>query len=546
MFRSGSVIAMLVIGGAAIGVNLEVRVGEALAMSIAAASLGLAIDMRVARRLFGCLALVAGMAAWGASARDRALAPPLLAWFDDATRGGRGSEGPTLVTGTLAADAVPAAAGVRLSIDVDAVRQNGVWIVAPGRLQAHVAGAMAPGRMRDWTKGRHIRAPVTVRRQPVLANFGGPSPRRQALRRPYVLGGSIKSGAVVEVDRAAWESEWAAALRRRVRSASARFIEPRAPKAAAIVTAILIGDRAGLSDDVERRLQEAGTYHVIAISGGNVALLTAMCFAGARLLIRSARVVALVTIVAVAIYGWVVGADASVARAVAAAALYLALGVAGLRPPPLAVLRAAAIALVAIDPLTVLDIGAWLSFAATLGIVSYGPPGPRALLGAPAGDCSCRARVMAGLVIATIAAEAVLLPVTVSAFSRISLAGVVLNLVAIPAMAAVQIAGFVVVCFAGVWPHLASGAGTIATLAARVLLTSCRSSIGGRGFRGGCRLPVPHGRRRITSRFSAPPLRHPAGCARSRSVRARSASPSSSPRRSCPRRNPPAIGYGSP
>ena len=86
--------------------------------------------------------------------------------------------------------------------------------------------------------------------------------------------------------------------------------------AATIVTAILIGDRAGLSDDVERRLQEAGTYHVIAISGGNVALLTAMCFAGARLLIRSARVVALVTIVAVAIYGWVVGADASVARAV--------------------------------------------------------------------------------------------------------------------------------------------------------------------------------------------------------------------------------------
>ena len=49
------------------------------------------------------------------------------------------------------------------------------------------------------------------------------------------------------------------------------------PRAAAIVTAILIGDRAGLDDRVERDLQEAGTYHVIAISGGNIAILAGSC-----------------------------------------------------------------------------------------------------------------------------------------------------------------------------------------------------------------------------------------------------------------------------
>ena len=42
---------------------------------------------------------------------------------------------------------------------------------------------------------------------------------------------------------------------------------------AAIGTAILIGDRAQLSPEMEQRLQEAGTYHVVAISGGNIALL---------------------------------------------------------------------------------------------------------------------------------------------------------------------------------------------------------------------------------------------------------------------------------
>ena len=50
-------------------------------------------------------------------------------------------------------------------------------------------------------------------------------------------------------------------------------------RSAAIVAAIVIGDRAGLDDDVQRRLQEAGTYHVIAISGGNIAILAGLLLA---------------------------------------------------------------------------------------------------------------------------------------------------------------------------------------------------------------------------------------------------------------------------
>ena len=218
---------------------------------------------------------------------------------------------------------------------------------------------------------------------------------------------------------------------------------------------------------------------MIAISGGNVALLTAMGFAGARLVIRSARGVSILTIIAVATYGWVVGADASVARAVAAAILYLAIGIAGLRPPPLAVLRVAAIVLVAIDPLTVLDIGAWLSFAATLGIVSYGPAWTRRLLGAPVrGTAHALGRLTAGLIVATIAAETVLLPVTVSAFSRLS-RGRGAESRRHSAMAAVRSRGSLSSLFADA-AHLASGAG-LSRRSPRLLLTSARWSIGGHG-----------------------------------------------------------------
>ena len=50
----------------------------------------------------------------------------------------------------------------------------------------------------------------------------------------------------------------------------------RDPQSAAIAVAILIGDRGALDPIVEQRLQEAGTYHVIAISGGNIAILAGL------------------------------------------------------------------------------------------------------------------------------------------------------------------------------------------------------------------------------------------------------------------------------
>ena len=78
-----------------------------------------------------------------------------------------------------------------------------------------------------------------------------------------------------------------AAARRAIGDAVGRW----SARSAAIVSAIVIGDRAGLDEDVQRRLQEAGTYHVIAISGGNIAILAGLmlaasgwpaCWAGRR------------------------------------------------------------------------------------------------------------------------------------------------------------------------------------------------------------------------------------------------------------------------
>jgi competence protein ComEC len=409
------------------------------------------------------------------------LEAPLRLLLEGPERDARDAE-PVIVSGVLSADAAPGDAGVRLMIEVVQLRRGREWTAVTGRLLAHVAGDLAGESIAAWTAGRPITAPVVLRAPHVLSNPGGADETWQALQRRFDLSGTIKSGALVEVTPGPWWHEMPAALRRHVREVAARDVEPHAGESGAIVTAILIGDRAGLSDAVERRLQAAGTYHVIAISGGNVALLTAMCFLGLRVVIRSHRIVVLATMSLVVAYGWIVGGDPSVQRAVIAACAYLALSLAGLSVPPLNLVALVAAIVGVADPLMVIDVGAWLSFGATLGIIVGAGRIVRFMTPAvwsdpPAGTLS---RVLRGvgraalsLLAATITAELALLPISATVFSRVGAAGLLLNFIAIPAMAVVQVGGILASALSWARP-VASGAGGAAAWAAATLVESAR------------------------------------------------------------------------
>ena len=138
----------------------------------------------------------------------------------------------------------------------------------------------------------------------------------------------------------------------------------------AIVAAIVIGDRAGLDHDVQRRLQEAGTYHVIAISGGNIAILAGLLLGGvpARRLARpDARCSSSIAVLLA--YAAFVGDGASVDRATLMAVVYFGARAFDQRSPPLNALALVAALLVAADPLSVADPAFVLTFGATLAIL---------------------------------------------------------------------------------------------------------------------------------------------------------------------------------
>ena len=239
----------------------------------------------------------------------------------------------------------------------------------------------------------------------------------------------------------------------------------------------MIGDRAGLGAEARRRLQEGGTYHVLAISGGNIAIMSAALLLVFRLFGCSRRAASVATICCLLAYGSIVGSEVSVTRATFAASVFLGAMVVDHRASPLNTLALAAACLTAVAPLLVVDVGFLLTFGATLGLLLGAGPLANEVRGFIEGAGWVGARVSAPLVtllIATVCAELALLPIAAMAFSRVTVAGLVLNFVAIPLMTVAQVAGLLAVGASVVSEPVGVTAGFGAHLVASGIVESAR------------------------------------------------------------------------
>ncbi|HEX2311349.1 MAG TPA: DNA internalization-related competence protein ComEC/Rec2, partial [Vicinamibacterales bacterium] len=372
----------------------------------------------------------------------------------------------TLV-GRLRSDASVSATGVGLTIDVEQVERSPRVVRASGGAMLTVVGTLAADRASEWRSGRRVRVRATVREPARYLNPGVPDMRLALARRGTVLAGTVKSGALVEVvARGPWVRERAAAARQHVRRLVAASVGSWDAGTAGIVTAILVGDRAGLDERTERDLQDAGTYHVIAISGGNIAILAACLLAACRLVLMPWRAGLVAVVAALVAYAEVAGGGSSVVRATTMAVTYLAARLVDQRTSVGSALTIAAAVILASSPLALLDAGFLLTFGATMAIV-IGVPRVVASVGGPR-----LLRPAVGLFAASAAAEVALLPLGPLFFSRLTLAGLVFNFAAVPLMSVVQIGGMAAVAVAAVSPSLAHWAGWVPHEAARALVAS--------------------------------------------------------------------------
>ncbi|HEX2501583.1 MAG TPA: DNA internalization-related competence protein ComEC/Rec2 [Methylomirabilota bacterium] len=193
----------------------------------------------------------------------------------------------------------------------------------------------------------------------------------------------------------------------------------------ALLEGLLIGERRQLPPTLLADFRRAGVYHVLAISGFNVALVAGSAF----LLLRLARVpaplaagVALATLIA---FAAVVGGQPSVLRATIMGVLFLAAGLLGRESRVWNSLAGALLVLLALDPGSLGEPGLQLSFAATAGLLHLGPWIRARLAPWCPGPIASALAVSAG-------AQLGVTPVTLVHFGQLSPLGVIANLVVVP------------------------------------------------------------------------------------------------------------------
>jgi len=419
------------------------------------------------------LGFVSAGAALAAEARERAIRASVrdlldreFGGFAIESAGPAARHAPVLSRVRLREDAAARDGYVSIRGDVVALQFRGEWTTVEGGVAVSVNGAAAADRVDDWRAGRTVEAPITFRRPARYLNEGVPDFEREQAIDGIALLGTIKSSLLVEViGTGGFVSERCADVRRHVRRAIQRWIAPHDAISAAIASAVLIGDRSSLPDETRQSLQIAGTYHVIAISGGNIAILAGAVTALLLIVGIRGRHAAWVAIAVLSGYAFIVTAGPSVWRATLMAVLYFSARAIDQRTGVWQTASVAAALMVVAAPLDVRDAGFVLTFGATLALVE----GTR--MGASLTPHLGAGRWIVASVLASLAIEIALLPVSATLFSRVTGAGLVLNLFAVPLMGVVQIAGMVVVLLAGVG-EVAGPAGIVAHLAAQALVSS--------------------------------------------------------------------------
>jgi competence protein ComEC len=151
----------------------------------------------------------------------------------------------------------------------------------------------------------------------------------------------------------------------------------------AVLLGVVLGADEGLSQGLRDRFRASGLYHLLAVSGQNVALVAAGALFVAWLAGIPRLVGELGALAAIAAYVLAVGAQPSVVRAGIAGALGSIAWLLARERDRWWFLLVGALVLLAWNPYTLLDAGFQLSFAAVIAIFTLAPRIGRALEGYP-------------------------------------------------------------------------------------------------------------------------------------------------------------------
>jgi competence protein ComEC len=229
------------------------------------------------------------------------------------------------------------------------------------------------------------------------------------------------------------------------------------PKTRGLIQAMLLGDEVNLDEDLRRSYSETGIVHIIAISGGNVAIF--FIFISALLFwLRNKKhlwVKYLVALPLVWFYVVMAGAPPSAIRAALMFSLLAFAMMLQKNSNSLNQLFAAAFLLLCAQPMWLFSVGFQLSFVAVLSLVLFYTPVYKWI--SPVYKVS---RWLWGAIAASVAAEILVAPLVIYYFHIFPLLFLVANVAAYVFMSIVLLIGIIIILASPV-PAIAGAAGFV-------------------------------------------------------------------------------------
>lgn len=340
---------------------------------------------------------------------------------------------------------VVGAAGDRVDLALDGAEVGGEVVPCVGSVSGRFDGGLPPPGAGIVGKGRWWRPPGS----------GG-----------MRVGGLLLLDSLA-VERPPTESRGVRGRWRRrvgaVRSAARARVDDLFGARAPLAASLLLAQRDGLDREVRDRFARAGLSHLLAISGLHVGLVAGILLVLAGVFRLGKGAGAGMAALGTVVYVLFLGAPHSAARA--AVQILLVLGARAAQRPARteAMIAAAALILLAVDPAALFSPGFQLSFAGVAGILALRRPllVPIRRMTRPGGRAG---RWVADGLATSLAATLATAPIVAWHFGRVAPVGIVANLLAIPLLSVTVPALAAALALGQVWAaagHFIAGAGMV-------------------------------------------------------------------------------------
>ncbi|MEA2006461.1 MAG: DNA internalization-related competence protein ComEC/Rec2 [Acidobacteriota bacterium] len=203
----------------------------------------------------------------------------------------------------------------------------------------------------------------------------------------------------------------------------------------AVLEALLLGERRRMEDSLTRSFQEAGLYHLFAISGAHIAILSFLMYSFFKVLSFPTRLSYLLMIFILVFYAFLVEGRPSVLRATIMTLAFLFGKLLWKDVSLLNTLGVSAFFLLLVNPFDLFTMGFQLTFAATLSIILFFPKVINFLPRLPL--------KISEIFALSLTAQLGVLPIVAFAFNRITFSSILLNYAALPLVGLIMGFGYI-------------------------------------------------------------------------------------------------------